>query len=257
MFTLPRLPVERQRNVGTALEEHFKTGPTYPPAILSGAQAVIAATADLARSTQPSLFTIDGATDTVISAVYRILDDFQRGYAATIVALDAAQRAQLEAAELLEGAWFPEGIGFIHDSPGFQNDAMRAVRTSLADPEKGAAIQAAVDLLGLGPLVQRLLAHMALYAKKLGLAGEVVTAAPGEPRDPTDVWHDVYTAFAIDVNAAFRDDPATRMTLVGAYESQLGEHRADMAKLRKRVRAEAKAKAEAEAKAGEKKNGGG
>ncbi|MFS8068980.1 MAG: hypothetical protein ACMG6S_21675 [Byssovorax sp.] len=128
--------------------------------------------------------------------------------------------------------------------------SMLSIRKSLTDPDQGPAIQAAVKALGFAPLVDHFLLHAALYAKKLGLAGEIVDSG-NEPRDPSDVWHDLYVKFAIDVSSAYRADPAKQKTLLGSYDSQLAEYRVDQAKARKRAakksEAEApKAKAEGE-----------
>jgi hypothetical protein len=245
MFTLPRLPEERQRNVGSALEEHFKSKPKYSAEITQGALAVIEATRALGASNDLPMFTIDVATDSVLSAVYRIEQAFQKGLVATVVPLGPAQQAQLDAAVLLDGAWFPSGIGFIRDSVGVQHAAMISIRKSLTDPEQGPAIKAAIKTLGLTPLVDHFLLHAALYAKKLGLAGEIAGSG-NEPRDPSDVWHDLYVQLAIDVSSTYRADPAKQKTLLGSYESQLAEYRADQVKARKRA---AKTKAEADATA--------
>jgi hypothetical protein len=243
MFALSRLSAERQRNVGSALEAHFKTKPKYTAEVTRGALAVIEATSALGRSDDLPMFTIDGATDSVVSAIYRVAQAIQKGLVATVVPLSAEQQAQLDAAVLIETTWFPHGIGFIRDAVGIQYAAMGAIRRSLSDPESGPALKEAVKTLGLGPLVEHFMTHAALYAKKLGLAGEVVTEAKGEPRDPSDVWHEAFVSFAIDVMSAYRNDPAKQKTLLGSYESQLAEYRAELAKNRKR--AEKKAKAEA------------
>jgi hypothetical protein len=247
MFKIPRLPEDRQHNVGTALEEHFKAKPKYSAEIARGAAAVIEATRALGAPDDAPIFTVDTATDGVISAIYRIEQAVQKGLTTTVIPLGAPQQALLDAAQTIDGAWFPSGIGFIRGSVGAQNSAMIDIRKSLTDPEEGPALKAAVKTLGLGPLVDHFLLHAALYAKKLGLAGEIVESV-GEPRDPSDVWHDLYVQFAIDVSSAFRADPATRQTLLGSYESQLIEYRSDQAKARKRAAKKAKAEAAAPAK---------
>ncbi|APR80605.1 Hypothetical protein A7982_05952 [Minicystis rosea] len=242
--------MERQRNVGGSLDEHFKSKPKYNAEVTRSAHAVIEATKALGRGDDMPLFTIDSATDSVLSAIYRVEQSIQKGLVATIVSLGPEQQAQLDAAELIDTTWFPDGIGFIHGSAGIQHAAMASIRSSLTDAETGPAIKAAVETLGLGPLVAHFLSHATLYAKKLGLAGEAVT--DGEPRDPSDVWHDAFMKLAIDVMSAYRDDPAKQKTLLGSYESQLAEHRAELSKSRKR--AEKKAKAEAAKRDGEAKN---
>ena len=244
MFTLPRLPEERQRNVGSALEEHFKSKPKYSAEITQGALAVIEATRALGASDDLPMFTIDVATDGVLSAIYRIEQAFQKGLVAAVIPLGPGQKALLDAAVLLDGAWFPSGIGFIRDSVGVQNAAMVSIRNSLTDKEHGTAIKAALKTLGLAPLVDHFLLHAALYAKKLGLAGEIVDSG-NEPRDPSDIWHDLYVQLAIDVSSAYRTDPAKQKTLLGSYESQLAEYRADQAKARKRAAKKTKAEADA------------
>ncbi len=248
MFTLPRLPEERQRNVGSALEEHFKSKPKYTSEVIHGAHAVIEATRALGASNDVPIFTIDVATDSVVSAIYRIEQAVQKGLVASVIPLAPAQQAMLDAAVLLDGAWFPSGIGFIHDSVGVQSSAMLSMRKTLTDPDQGPAINAAMKTLGLAPLVDHFVAHATLYAKKLGLAGEIAESGD-EPRDPSDVWHDLYVQLAIDVSSAYRADPAKQKTLLGSYESQLAEYRADQAKERKRAAARAKATAAAKAKA--------
>lgn len=189
------------------------------------------------------MFTIDVATDGVLSAIYRIEQAFQRGLVAAVIPLGPEQQALLDAAVLLDGAWFPSGIGFIRDSVDVQNAAMISIRKSLTDPEEGPAIKAALKMLGLAPLIDHFLLHAALYAKKLGLAGEIVDSG-NEPRDPSDRWHDLYVQLAIDVSSAYRADPAKQKTLLGSYESQLAEYRADQAKARKRAAKKTKAEAD-------------
>lgn len=243
MFNLPRLPEDRQRNVGSALEEHLKSKPRYSAEILRGVGAVIEATRALGASDEVPMFTVDVATDGVISAIYRIEQAVQKGLTATVIPLGPQQQALLDAALLVDAAWFPSGIGFIRGSTGVQNAAMLAIRKSLTDPEQGPTIKAAVKALGLGPLVDHFVLHALLYAKKLGLAGEIVESA-GVPRDPSDVWHDLYVQFAIDVSSAYRADAATRQTLLGSYERQLAEYRGDQAKARKRSAKKAKSDAD-------------
>ena len=247
MFTLPRLPEPRQRNVGSALEEHFKSKPKYPAEIMQGALAVIEATHALGTSDDVPMFTIDVATDGVISAIYRIEQAVQKGLVTAVVPLGAAQQAMLDAAVLIDGAWFPSGIGFIRDSVGVQNSAMTSIRNSLTHKDHGPPLKAAMKLLGLAPLVDHFLLHAGLYAKKLGLAGEIVDSG-NEPRDPSDVWHDLYVQLAIDVSSAYRADPAKQKTLLGSYESQLAEYRKDQAKARTRAAKKTEAEADATAK---------
>jgi hypothetical protein len=238
MFTLPRLPETRQRNVGSALEQHFKSKPKYSAEITQGALAVIEATRALSASDDLPMFTIDVATDGVLSAIYRIEQAVQKGLVATVIPLGPAQQA------MLDGAWFPSGIGFIKDSVGVQNAAMLSIRNSLTDKDQGPAIKSAIRSLGLAPVVDHFVLHAALYAKKLGLAGEIVDSG-NEPRDPSDVWHDLYVQLAIDVSSAYRADPAKQKTLLGSYESQLAEYREDQAKERKRAAKKAQAEADA------------
>jgi hypothetical protein len=244
MFTLPRLPAERQRNVGSALEEHFKSKPKYTAEVMRGALAVIEATPALGVSNELPMFTIDVATDGVVSAIFRIVQAVQKGLVTAVIPLGPEQQALLDAAALIDAAWYPHGIGFIRDSVGVQHAAMTSIRKSLTDTEQGPAIKAAIKTLGLGPLVDHFVLHAALYAKKLGLAGEIVDTAI-DPRDSSDVWHDLYVKFAIDVSSAYRADPAKQKTLLGSYESQLAEYRADQAKERKRAAKKTKADADA------------
>lgn len=247
MFTLSRLPEERQRNVGSALEEHFKTKPKYTADVTRSGLAVVEATRALGVSDDMPMFTVDVATDGVLSAIYRIAQAVQKGLVTSVFPLGDEQQAQLDAAILIDRTWFPSGIGFIRESSGIQNAAMVSIRKSLTDPEKGPAIKAAVKTLGIGPLVDHFVSHAVLYAKKLGLAGEV--ADPDlETVDPSEVWHSAFVEFAVDVSSAYRNDPAKQKTLLGSYESELAAYRADQAKARKRAAQVTKAEADAAAK---------
>ena len=259
-FTLPRLPIPRQRNVGNALDAHFKANPTYTKEVTAGALALIAATPALSGD-DVSMFTIDVATDGVLSAIYRVVQDYQRGFVDSVIPLGAEQKVLRDAANLLEETWFPAGIGFIRESVGLQHEAMTAIRKSMTHPDKGPAIQAAIKALGMGALVDHFVLHAALYARKLGLAGEVVTDPAEADPDPSDAWHRLYLQFAVDTMSAYKNEPATLETLLGSYQRQVEEHHTDLAKERRRAArkakaepevkadAEAKAKAEADAKA--------
>lgn len=256
MLGITRLPEAQQRNVGHALEEHFKSTPKpkYVEAVMKSGRALIAATAGLGESAGPTLFIIDRRTDTILAAILRIVQTYQKAFSSTIVAHNAAQQEMVEAAETVERIWFPEGLTFIHGSASDQNLAMTVMRKALEGDDTGPAMRAAIQTLGLGPLVEFFLAHAKVYARKLGVAGETATGEDSEPLDPSDVWHEAFVQFAIDVSSAYRDNPAVKQTLLGGYESQLAEYRAAQAKARGKEKAaaaeaEAKAKAEAEEKA--------
>lgn len=252
MFNLTRLPETHQRNVGNALEAHLAATPkpVYVPAVMKSAAAVIARTAGLGESGGPTLFVVDRKTDTVIACILRTVQGYQKAFSNPVVPLSPEQQAWVEAADLVQETWFPDGLGFIHASASEQNVVMTAMRKALHADQTGPALQQAIQTLGMRPLVDLFISHAHLYAKKLGVAGEVVTGEDVEPADPSDRWHEAYLQFAIDVSSAYRDDPATRETLLGSYERQLAEYRADQAKDRKKEKAaEEKAKADAEAKA--------
>jgi hypothetical protein len=106
MLTLLPLPVERQRNVGNALGEIFKHKTKYTPDLVRRGKAVVDATAALKDPEGPTMFVVDTATDGVITALHRILGAIEKGLVDTVVPLGPGQKAQLEAVELLNDAWF-------------------------------------------------------------------------------------------------------------------------------------------------------
>jgi hypothetical protein len=162
----------------------------------------------------------------------------------TVVPLDHDQAAHLEAAELLLDTWFPDGTEFTRGAVGIQYSVMSQMRAALADAEKGPKLWAAINTLGCKPIIDHLLKHIDVYAKKLGLAGKgdkepTATAA-------SEAWHQTYTLYAISVLNAYADDRETQDVLLGNYQKQLDEHRKDMSKARKRAK---KAQADAQKKA--------
>jgi hypothetical protein len=201
---------------------------------VTNAKAVIAATAPLAAPGGPSMFTIDRATDGVVTAIHRIQEAWERGLTDAVIPLDAEQQAALAAVNLLNEAWFANGIGFIHDAVGLQCDALLAIEKTLSDPE----ISKAIKTLGHGPLVHHLSSHTALYAKTLGLTadGEASTSE----QSASQTWHDAYVLFAASVMVHHANDPEARASLLGSYEKQLQEHRAAAQKERRRQRAKKK-----------------
>ena len=234
MLVLQRLPVERQRNVGAALADIFKGKTSYHADVVLRAKAVIAATATLAVPESPSMFTIDRATDSVVTAIHRILAAWHKGLTDAVVPLNAEQEAALAAAEILDEAWFANGIGFIHELVGLQCDALLAIQKTLREPE----IQKAIKTLGLGPLVEHMESHTALYAKALGLTADSEVKAPegGE----SQAWHDAFVRYAASVLVHYPDDAEAQRALLGSYEKQLQEHRAALQRERRRQRAKKK-----------------
>lgn len=241
MFVFPRLPALRQRNVGEALEAVFRAKTSFTPDVTKRAKAVISATANLGEAAEGEarLFTIDVAIDGVLSAIFRVTQATQKGLTASVVPLNAEQQSVLEAATLIEELWFPSGIGFIRDPAGLQHAAMLGLRNMLSDAKKGPKLKAAFKKLSLTPLVDHFLAHLPLYTKALGLAGEETGDDADAPVDASELWHRAYVKFAVAVEAAYDEDAAARKRLLGPYEKELAAHRADQAKERKRAKAEA------------------
>lgn len=235
MLVLQRLPIERQRNVGAALGDIFKGKTTYKADITANAKAVIGATKALKAPEGASMFVIDRATDSVITAIRRVIEAWEKGLPDSVVPLDAEQQESVAAAALLDAAWFPYGIGFIHDAVGLQCDALLEIRKTLNDPKQAPEVQRAIKTLGLGQLVKHLSSHTTLYARALGLTadGDTPTAEEGA----SQAWHNAYVLFAASVMVHYADDAEARKALLGSYERQLQEHRAGAQKERRRQRA--------------------
>jgi hypothetical protein len=118
---------------------------------------------------------------------------------------------------------------------------MVTMRAALDDAKKGPKLWAAIETLGLKTLVDHLLKHIDLYAKKLGLAG--LSEDGPTMTEASKAWHKTYMLFAAGVLATYADDPETQDALLGSYQKQLVEHREDGVKARKRAK---KAQAEAQ-----------
>ncbi len=232
MLGLSRIPIERQRNVGAALADIFKSKTPYKADVVSRAKEVIAATSALAETGGPSMFAVDRATDSVVTAIYRMLDAWEKGLTDAVLPLTAEQQAALAAVDVLQTAWFSNGIDFIHEVVGLQHDALAAIRKTFAEQP----IKQAVQTLGLGPMVERLSSHTALYSKTLGLSADSEAEASGSSAG--QAWHDAYVLFTATVMTAYADDAEARKVLLGSYEKQLQEHRAAMQKERRRRRAD-------------------
>jgi hypothetical protein len=225
MLTIQKLPPERQRNTSEGLSDLFKEGHGHAPDVARAARAVIEATPAAGVTEGPQLPEVDRATDPIVRAIHRILQTWEQGLHGRLLTPDAQQQASLDAADLLQHRWFGSGDGFLQAGAGVEYDGLRIIEQSLPEP----AIKAAVDLLGLGPLVTALAAHIALYRQALGLSvNSTSTTVPD--------WHGALQLYAASVLVAYPNEPTTRDTLMAPYTRQLAEHRADLRTARKKAK---------------------
>jgi hypothetical protein len=238
MLELPRISIERQRNVGRALVDTLalRRKPLIDADVARAALLVTTATDALVPVAGADAITIDRSTDSVLSAIWRVLLSWERGGTDRVVAPAPALVASLAAARRLRERWFPQGIAFIQESMANQWDALAQILATLSEK----SVRADHERLGLAPLVDHLSAHGALYKQARGAGDAHGTPGPG------DVWHDAYTAFAAAVMTRYAGDNEMRATLTSRYDQELREFRTE----RRLSRQSAKKKAKEAAKAG-------
>ena len=230
VFRLQNLPVERQRNVGRALGvtlDRTRAQPLTPRTVEAG-RNVVSITVQLEDPPKVASIAVDMSTDRVVTATHRILRAWTKGLAGDLVALEPAQQESLNAAQFLMTRWFANGIRFVRQQMSIEWDGLQPIITSFDDPE----VIAAVEKLGLGSLVAHLKKHAVLYGQTIGL-GE---GKPKEARDQAEVqntWQEAMKRFVVVVLADYPDDEKTCTELLGVYEQQLEEHRAELAAARK------------------------
>ena len=230
MLELQRIPANRQRVVGTAVEKALAEPPHKVPApVIEAGKAVVKSTHALAPSSGPSLPDVDRATDKVVAAVGKILDGYASLAVDDLIEPAADVRALAQAGAAVQDALLPNGTGFVTARSNIEWNALSDLIKSAESPEAAAGLKA----LHLAPALAHLRKHVELYAHALGIG-----AAPGEAAQAgaggtaSDAWHTAFTQFAIEVSAHVKD-PATRTALLGAYETQLEAHQSEMRSTRK------------------------
>jgi len=237
MFEIVRLEVDRQLNVGNALAPILAADRPTPllQSTRARAEAVIGATLALSAARHAPPAPIDHATDSVTTALDRTLEAAEQTLRDSVVPLGAAQRSAHGQIRMLRTRLFPGGTGFIRKAMDKEWPHLAELRAELGDAE----VAAAVDALGLRPIVDHLLAHIELYGRALGQEGG---AAGHAVELASAAWQEAFKRFAAQVILDYEGDQATQRELLGPFQVQLEQQRA-AARAAARAR---KARAEAE-----------
>ncbi len=221
MLELPRLEVDRQRNVGNAIGEALTVKRPIPLAAgtIARGEALVAATRALQAFSGPSPGQVDRATDSAITAFERARKEDERALLDSVVPLGPDQREALSRLRLIRTRAFPNGTSFIRRRMDLEWPVLCEVRKAFQAPE----VAAAVDAQGLRPAVEHVLAHIALYGRVIG--HEAGPAGSAEER-LSAAWHEAFKLFAAQVMLDYDNNLAMQKELLGAYEIQLEEQRA-------------------------------
>jgi len=247
MIEIARLDSDRQVNVGNALGLILAAPRPTPlhQTTQNRIDAVIAATLGLAAARNVTPKQVDLTTDTMITSFDHTLEGTEQMLRDSVVPLGDAQREALGHIRTLRARLFPQGTGYIRKPMDLQWVHLSELRARIGEP----AIAAAVDALGLRPMVDHLLAHIDLYGRALG---QDVGAAGHAREAASAAWQEAFRRLAAQVIVDYEADEATQRELMAPYLTQLEQQRA-AARASARAR---KARAEAEDQAPLSSHGG-
>lgn len=231
MLELAGLTLPRQRRVAQALAEAsqdkgFVKG-LHAEVRAALTEAVQAADGLVAAREIPPLV-LDTTTDAVFASFDDVLEGIERGLTDRVIRpLSAEQARKKAAAGTLRQRVFAEAGTYLSLSMPLQYRAMsEAARVLTGDPE----CLAAVKELGLGYLVEHLLAHLGPY-------GRAVTASDGRDLEAgAAAFHQRLTDLALQAAVHHRGDAAVHKRLFAAYESELAAQRDEEREQRRRAK---------------------
>lgn len=218
LFSIARLPVERQRNVGARVAELLhedaaaKRKRAEPMASRIG-DFLTANDALSAVSVAPKL-TVDTATDRAIGGLYGTLKSIEQTFRDPLVPLRKGAAERLAMARSLRRRAFPKDVDFTRGAMDTQYRGMRELVTTL----RGAESEAEVKALGLGDAVDFIESLLAPYG--------VAVKGPGgvDVERLSDAWHEAFTALALALVGSAPETDPLRVGALDAYERQLDAH---------------------------------
>lgn len=221
MNELVPLDIDRQLNVGNAIADALAADRPTPllPGTRARGEALLSVTLDLGAFAGPAPGQVDRATDAVITAFDRVLEEQERVLLDSVVPLGEAQRQSLARARFLRTRIFPQGTGFLRRRVDLEWRDLRDLRAALQDPE----VTAALDAQGLRPAAEHVFRHVTLYGRVIG--SDAGPAGSAEAR-ASEAWHEAFQLYATQVTADYHEDPEMQRALLGAYEDQLEQQRA-------------------------------
>jgi hypothetical protein len=218
LFSIARLTVERQRNVGTrvaellAADEAAKRKRAEP--IASRIGAFVAANEALASVSVAPKLTVDTATDRAIGGFHSTLKSIEQTFSDPLVPLRKSASERFKAARSLRRRAFPKDVEFTRGSMDSQYRGMRDLVTVLRSKESAPE----VELLALGDAVDFIESLLAPY-------GVAVTGPGGvDVERLSDAWHEAFTALALALTGSLPERDPLRVGVLDAYERQLDAH---------------------------------
>ena len=240
MFTTVTLDTTRQTIVGNAVEAALAADRTVP--LLAGTrargEALVTASVTLRFFLELTPQLVDQATDTVVTAFRGGLETGKRALRDSAVPLGEPQREALGQYRMLQTRLFPKGTEYVRRSMDLQWGELLTLRAAMQEPE----VAGAIDGLGLRPIADHLLGHIALYGRMLGK--EAGSARAGV-EEATAAWNEAMKMFVAQVLIDYEKDQATRQELLGVYEAQVEQQRAGYRAAARARKAAAEAEADA------------
>ncbi len=231
MLELARLTLVRQRRVAQSLAEAHDdknlTRKLHAPVRDALAAAVRAGESLVAAREFPPLV-LDNTTDAVFAAVDDLLEAVETALTERVIRPLTAEQARKKAAAVtLRQRVFADAGRFLTLSMPLQYRAMsEAVKTLTGDRE----CVAAVKELGIGWLVDHLVAHLGPY-------GRAVMSADGRDFEgESEAFHDALRELFLDVSVHHRGDADVQKRLFGAWETELAAQREDEREARRRAK---------------------
>lgn len=231
MLELAGLTLPRQRRVAQALTDaaNDKALTKSLHADVRAALTRAAAAGDaLAAAREFPPLVLDNTTDSVFAAFDDLLEAVEQGLTDRVIRpLTEEQARKKAAATTLRQRVFAGASSFLTLSMPLQYRAMsEAVRVLTGERD----CVAATKELGLGWLVEHLVAHLGPYGRA------VMTADGRDFEAGSDAFHGALTELALQVAVHQRGDGEAQKRLFGAYESELAAQRDEEREARRRAK---------------------
>lgn len=218
LFSIARLTVERQRNVGTRVAELLREDTLAKrkraEPVASRIGEFVAANEALAGVAVAPKLVVDTATDRAIGGFYGMLKSIEQTFTDPLVPLNKGASVRFEAARSLRRMAFPKRIEFTRGAMDTQYRGMRDLVAALRSKEAAPAVKT----LDLGDTVDFIESLLAPYG--------VAVKGPGgvDVERLSDAWHETFTALALALTGSLPESDPLRVGVLDAYERQLDAH---------------------------------
>lgn len=217
LFSISRLTVERQRNVGDRIAALLTADTSVkhkrPEAVLTRSAEFNAAHKALTGVSLLPKLKVDTAADRAFNGGHDELEAIETTFSDPLVALPDAAKARHDAARSLRRLAWTHGKGFTRKSMDTQLKGMRDVVTAL----RSDAAKPFIKTLNWGATVDFLEAMLAPY----GVAVHSPDGADVEKL--SDAWHLAFTNLAAALIGSLPEGDALRVGVLDAYEKQVND----------------------------------